>query len=448
MMGVGLEGIRLGIVSQTPLIRLLKRSGEKSIDISKLRFGEYSYTVGGVAPLVKAEIDELIRQGAISKAVWFTLNPDAPRDMILSDKVRLINVYMGPKRQQAYANFKEEVWKDIHNIDSRDFTTDEYFGYVRYNSKVAEMLLRQQNAVDLYVIHDFQQLLLGALIGPSTPSILRWHPPFNPDVMSAKIRKFVVNGLEANDAVIVSTKRDLEGLIKAGYKGTAYQLYPNLDNTKWERPTRAKLAEFCDRYGIKKDDFLVLNIARMDQMKSQDDLIKALGLLKDKRIKLMLVGNGSFTSSTKGLGHPKARLWREKLNLLVKRLDLSDRVIFTGHLDHGSLECAYGRANVFVLPSRMEGFGLVVVEAWIYGVPAIVSNGAGVSELITDGLNSFTFNAGDHAELAEKIRQLYKGPKITDEMRGGLEGLARICYTNNTVPTLKSIYEKTIAGFK
>ncbi len=437
--------ISVGIVSQTPPVRLIANHYGDRLKLSDLSKDEYSNTVGGVAPLITSELNELMRRGFVSNATWFSLNPGAPKSIELSEGVKSVSVYMEEGNSKLYTEFKEKVWKGIHNIRSDDFTVEEYLGYFRYNSKLASIILHDTEKIDLFEIHDFQQLLLGAMLGPAFPSILRWHAPFMPELLNSKIRKFIVNGMEGNDAVIVSTKRDLEGLIKAGFKGSAYQIYPHIDNTLWRKPGKARRSSFEHRFGIKDEHFLILNVARMDMIKSQDDLIKAFALVKDKRARLMLVGGSSFTS--KELGHPKGRIWTHRLRSIARRLGVEDRVIFAGNLGHEDLECAYSRADLFVLPSKIEGFGLVVVESWLYGTPAIVSEGAGVSELIMNGLNGFTFAPGKYRDLAERIDNLIMDEKLANYMGDSARGIAKACYASNTSDLIASAYRKTIEGF-
>jgi len=149
-------------------------------------------------------------------------------------------------------------------------------------------------------------------------------------------------------------------------------------------------------------------------MKGQDVIIKALPaiLRRFPKTKLLLIGNGSFTSAKKGgLGYHKGAIWQSKLEELVKELGIEENVIFTGYLRDEELRAAYTRSDVIVLPSIQEGFGLVVIEAWLYKKPAIVSSGAGVSELIVQGENGYTFDPKNPEKLAEKVIDVLSHPE-------------------------------------
>ncbi len=112
------------------------------------------------------------------------------------------------------------------------------------------------------------------------------------------------------------------------------------------------------------------------------------------------------------------------------------------------LKAAYRRCDAMLFPSRTEGFGLVVVEAWMYEKPVIVSDGAGVSELTIDGLNGYTFESGNADELAEKINTLLANPDDAREMgKRGYE-TARQCYIEEGVRLICDIFSDVITGFK
>ncbi|MEM0078251.1 MAG: glycosyltransferase family 4 protein, partial [Thermoplasmata archaeon] len=362
----------------------------------------------------------------------------------------LYNITQQPMMLRAYTNFKEILWNNIHGIKHEEFSMEDYLGFLNYNWLVSKAILEIEENIDLLMVHDFQQLMIGSMMGPAKPTVLRWHIPFIPENFTFQIRKFIVNGLEGFDSIIVSTKRDLEGLIRAGYRGVAYQIYPNVDPKKWKRKSKKDAISFGETYGIKEDDFLVLNVARMDPMKSQDILIKAVARLKRTipNIKLMLVGDGSFTSSASGLGSSKGELHKNYLKELARKLKIEDKVVFTGYLPNSDLSKAYERADVFVLPSKIEGFGLSVVEAWMYEKITIVSRGAGVSELIINNVYGFKFNPEDYIELAKLILKVYKEKQENNEIGKNAHRMARQCYISNAYKHTERVLRTTLDNFK
>jgi phosphatidyl-myo-inositol dimannoside synthase len=97
---------------------------------------------------------------------------------------------------------------------------------------------------------------------------------------------------------------------------------------------------------------------------------------------------------------------RPGLEQLAARLGVEQCVRFLGRLDDGELREAYACATVFALPSSKEGFGIVYLEAWQFGLPVICSKFGAPSEIVSDGEDGFAVDPDDVKELAAKIIQL------------------------------------------
>jgi glycosyltransferase involved in cell wall biosynthesis len=77
-----------------------------------------------------------------------------------------------------------------------------------------------------------------------------------------------------------------------------------------------------------------------------------------------------------------------------------------GYLKGEALSQAYASADIFVFPSAIETFGLVVVEAMAAGLPVVASRVGGVRDVVQDGVNGFSFESGDIAGLVAGVRAL------------------------------------------
>lgn len=453
-----MKNLDLCINSQTPLFRfklqyseLLEKYGElpDPLPINVLVKGEdYEINPGGVPKIVYPMINQMIRERIVKEADWVSLNPTGP-DRIMAGKILIHNVSPSPEELRAYARMKERIWEEVHDLTRHPVGPREFVAYAKYNWICASKMLGLL-PVDVFYVHDFQQLQLGSMIGLAAPTIFRWHIPLTLQNSDPYIRRFIVRSMEAFDAVIVSCRRDLEGLIQAGFHGKAYQVQPPVDKKKWTKPSSNLMEKFCSTFGIRDGDQVVSVIARMDKMKGQDLAIKAVRKLVGEfpRLKLLLVGNGSFTgSSTGGLAHPKATTWVGELRKLVKELRLEKNVIFTGYLQDEFIKAAYARSDVVVLPSRKEGFGLVVGEAWVYKKPVVVSTGAGISELVIDESNGYKFKSGDYKSLTKKLRQALKNPEKATSMGERGRDTVRALYMEGTIKTLTEIFNEVIENF-
>lgn len=365
--------------------------------------------------MVVQTVKDWLSTGFAKQVDWFSLQPNGPRAVNLEDPpLRITHLSLPKADLQAYARTKEKLWAEIHGLPAERFQPEDFRFYSQYNAFTSDAILARVPDVDLAYIHDFQQLQVGSLIGLAAPCVMRWHVPFIPEIIPEYTRNFIVRKLEDYDGVIVSTLRDLEGLRAAGFRGHVRQVYPHSTPQIWPDPTATELARAEADLRIGPDDPVVLVVARMDPMKRQDVAIRAAARLKRRfpTIRLVLVGNGSFSGSrTSGLGLGKADRWAETLQKLTHETGTSKNVVFAHWIPDDQLRSLYGRADVVLLPSDREGFGLTVLEAWHYRRPVVVSKGAGVGETITDGQDGLLFDGGDDESLARHIETLLSDPE-------------------------------------
>jgi phosphatidylinositol alpha-1,6-mannosyltransferase len=101
-----------------------------------------------------------------------------------------------------------------------------------------------------------------------------------------------------------------------------------------------------------------------------------------------------------------------------------DSVRFTGFLPSGQIDALYGRAAVFAMPSRGEGFGLVYLEAMAHGLPCIGSTHDAAREIIEHGATGFLVDQADHAGLANDLVRLLRDDRLRLAM--GARGRRRL----------------------
>ncbi len=148
-----------------------------------------------------------------------------------------------------------------------------------------------------------------------------------------------------------------------------------------------------ERYGIKKDDVLFLYVGRLEPRKGIKNLISAFNQVKCHSATLLLVGEGTLQSHIESA---------QRLNT---------RICCSGRLSgHGLIE-VYFAADVFVLPSYLEPWGLVVNEAMAVGLPVIVSDRVGcVDDLIDHHENGLIVSAEEVAELKNAMEYMISDP--------------------------------------
>ena len=145
----------------------------------------------------------------------------------------------------------------------------------------------------------------------------------------------------------------------------------------------------------------VLCVARIDRQKNQMMLVEWLARHPEANVRFV----GPVTQPD----------YREEIERRASELGVSDRVSFAGALKPGSVELLseYAKANVFVLPSRHEPFGIVVLEAWAAGLPVVASDVGGLGRLCAAHPGAaLVFEPGNMESLDGAMRRLEAEPKL------------------------------------
>lgn len=156
------------------------------------------------------------------------------------------------------------------------------------------------------------------------------------------------------------------------------------------------------KYGL-PDEF-ILFVGTLQPRKNIDGLVKAFWILKDKKLlshKLVLVGCKGWQYS---------EVFRH-----IDAYGLNDKVKWVGYVDYEDLPAIYSLADVFVLPSHYEGFGLPILEAMACGTPVITSNVSSMPEVAGDA--AVLIDPKDPEMIAEKIYQVIQDSELRKILR-------------------------------
>jgi len=115
---------------------------------------------------------------------------------------------------------------------------------------------------------------------------------------------------------------------------------------------------------------------------------------------------------------------QSRLEEMARESSVRDRILFIGKVQLEQLNGYYSRADVFVMPSRQEGFGIVFLEAMAFGKPVIAGDYGGAPEIVQDGVTGFLVNPDDLEGLACRLIQLLQDEALRKKM--GEAGRQRI----------------------
>jgi glycosyltransferase involved in cell wall biosynthesis len=183
------------------------------------------------------------------------------------------------------------------------------------------------------------------------------------------------------------------------------------------------------RHGLTdQGDPIIVCVARFGPGKGQETLLKALALLKDRRYHCLLVGDG-----------PR----RGQLEKLACELQLCERVEFLGARGQEEVLEILRSADVFVLPSELEGLPMAVMEAMAAALPVIATDVGGTHELVVESETGFLVPRGAASGLAERIHRLLDDPELRQQL--GVRGRERIRQEftlDKTVQAHEALYEE------
>jgi glycosyltransferase involved in cell wall biosynthesis len=171
----------------------------------------------------------------------------------------------------------------------------------------------------------------------------------------------------------------------------------------------------------------LLAVGRLEPQKDHATLINAFSQIAPDcpEWQLRIIGDGSL---------------RAALEAQIKELGLSDRITLIGSTSNIASE--YQTADLFVMPSRYESFGLTAVEALSYGLPTVgFQDCQGINQLIRSGVNGFLVDAADSraTALAAKLKQIMINEDLLKELSNGtIEGL-EIHHVDNVLNCWESL---------
>ncbi len=158
--------------------------------------------------------------------------------------------------------------------------------------------------------------------------------------------------------------------------------------------------------GLPPEERMVLFVGRIEPLKGVDTLIRAMSRLRladiigQRPVHLAIIGGAPYVSRDEMTGE------MTRLQALCQELCLDRMVVFLGKRGQDTLPYYYSAADLLVMPSHYESFGMVALEAMACGTPVIASQVGGLAFLIQDGVTGFHVPDGEPEALAERLTTL------------------------------------------
>ena len=203
--------------------------------------------------------------------------------------------------------------------------------------------------------------------------------------------------------------------------------------------------EAKEAIGITAQDKVALFVGRIEPLKGVDTLLQAMAILKRNCTSfvcpdyLIIIG-GDPEGEEEKLSDEMARL-----QALSCELDLNDMVIFLGKRGQDTLPYYYSAAEVVVMPSHYESFGMVALEAMACGTPVIASRVGGLAHLLKDGETGFFVPAQDPEVLSQKLRSLFVNHDLRAQFGARAAAYAREFSWEVITRQMVDVYQEVLA---
>jgi glycosyltransferase involved in cell wall biosynthesis len=273
-----------------------------------------------------------------------------------------------------------------------------------YVFKLVSFIIHYQ--IDVVHAHELKagvNALLASMISLVKVKITHIHTPMSEWQVTGTIKKLItriqialysimVNLFSSREIALTLSRKFVK--IREGIKEEKLEVIPNALNTAKFDVTPDK-DEIRRRYKIPENAFVFGNVGRHTEEKGIDILIRAFAEIVKKHPKdplyLFLIGGGKLEEMHKKLAFD---------------LGISDKVVITGIFSEEEKVKMYSCINVFVFPSRAEGFGIVLMEAMYIGLPIICADLEVLKEVGADTINYF--QKGNPNDLVIKMEEMLK----------------------------------------
>lgn len=268
-----------------------------------------------------------------------------------------------------------------------------------FDPKTLKKLRRQR--LDIIHIHSpfASSILAGIVAGKKKiPVVVTYHTKFDVDFeerlnstfMKRVAINFVLSNIRAADEVWAVSKGAALALKQIGFEGECLVMENGTDFARGLSPQEELDCLFTGRYGVQKEELVIVYVGRMMWYKNPRLILDTLALAKRRglRFRMFFVGGGYELGDIKSY---------------AEQAGVAQECIFTGAIsDREELRKYYSRADLFFFPSTFDTSGIVVKEAAACNCPALLIRGSCAAEDVEDGVNGFL--ADENAEsLCERL---------------------------------------------
>lgn len=194
--------------------------------------------------------------------------------------------------------------------------------------------------------------------------------------------------------------------------------------------------------GVPPCDQMLLYVGRIEPLKGIDNLIQAITQMDREGMQVCLVVIGGESGQDSENENKEILYLKE----LTSKAGIPDLVTFLGRKSQDTLPYYYSAAEVVVMPSHYESFGMVALEAMACGTPVVASQVGGLAFLIQDGVTGFTVPVDEPKLLANRLSQLIIDTELRERMGRQAAEFARGYSWDKIADQVLRVYEDVLKG--
>jgi len=380
---------------------------------------------GGMNVYIRELAQELATQGLLVDIYTRVHNPEDAQIVELGQNVRLIHLRAGEDElihKLAVYSYLPDFACNVENFRKRNgLRYDLVFSHYWLSGWAGKYLGQWWDVPHVMMFHTLGAAKNSVGIGEDEPEL-----------------RIKTEGLLARDChrIIATTEKEKEDLTRNyGASPERISVIPCGVNLNLFRPMDKKIAK--QQLGFDGDK-VILFVGRIEPLKGIDQLLQAMPHLKNShRLRLVIVGDGEH-----------GQYGMARLQKLSQDLHIGDLVVFSGLVKHEKLNYFYNAADVCVIPSYYESFGLVALESMACGTPVVATNVGNLKSIIKQGETGYVVMDNTPSALANKIDLLLSKPgsdvKYTSSIRASV---TRFSWSNIAHKVIKTCREVIASYF-
>lgn len=275
----------------------------------------------------------------------------------------------------------------------------------------------------------------------SVPQVVMFHTLAQVKLRARLTEREAVARIEAEDlavrhadAIVAATEDERRQLVRwYGAERERVHIIPcGVDTARFRPVDRAAARAYL---GLPECGAIVLYVGRLEPLKGVDLFIEAAGRIEWRDVTVLVVG-----------GDDPGSPHRAELEARARELGLGERVRFVGSVPHEDLPAYYSAADVTVVPSYYESFGLVAVESMACGTPVVASRVGGLTGTVLDGRTGYLVPWRCPEPFADRIETLLANEELREGLgRAGVEAVQQYAW-ERIAERIDELYRELVAG--